>query len=126
MPVRVLVVDDVRDIADTLAVLLGMKGHIHRVAYESGEAIRAAAEFSPELVILDLAMPKIDGLTLVRTLRAMPEAKGAYFAAVTGYADEERRQLAESAGFDRFIVKPISVKLLDELLAVARERRPKP
>ena len=84
MSLRVLVVDDLHDTADSLAVILRRTGHSVRTAYSGGEAISAAAEFQPEVLIVDVAMPGVTGIDLVRKLRSNPAIPPAMVVAITG------------------------------------------
>jgi CheY-like chemotaxis protein len=108
---RLLVVDDNRDAADSLAVLLGLWGHRPRVAYDGASALRAARAEPPDAVLLDLGMPGLDGYDLAHDLRP------AALIAVTGFADRAHRDRADAAGFDHFFVKPVDPADLCELLA---------
>jgi CheY-like chemotaxis protein len=107
---RLLVVDDNRDAADSLAMLLGLWGHEPRVAYDGQTALRAARAEPPDAVLLDLGMPGLDGYDLARDLRP------AALIAVTGYADTAHRERAEAAGFHHFFVKPVDLDALRGLL----------
>jgi two-component system, OmpR family, response regulator len=107
---RLLVVDDNRDAADSLAMLLGLWGHRARVAYDGASALRAAGAEPPDAVLLDLGMPGLDGYDLATDLRP------AALIAVTGYADRAHRDRADAAGFDHFFVKPVDLDALRDLL----------
>src|SRR6476660_3409872 len=107
---RLLVVDDNRDAADSLAMLLGLWGHQARVAYDGPAALRAAEAEPPDAVLLDLALPGRSGYHLAEDLRP------AALIAVTGYADEGLREQARAAGFDHFFVKPVDLEALRGLL----------
>ncbi|CDY76360.1 Chemotaxis protein methyltransferase CheR [Caballeronia glathei] len=120
---RVLVIDDNRDSADSLAMLIGLKGHEARVAYDGAHGLAIAREFLPDLVLVDLAMPDFDGFFVLRELRAQPAFHSATTAAMTGFGQEQDRERSLSAGFDVHLVKPVDIALLDELLASVSERR---
>ncbi|HKB00845.1 MAG TPA: response regulator [Gemmataceae bacterium] len=107
---RLLVVDDNRDAADSLAMLLGLWGHEPRVAYDGQAALRAARAEPPDAVLLDLGMPGLDGYDLAGALRP------AALIAVTGYADPAHRERAAAAGFDHFFVKPVDLDALRVML----------
>ncbi len=113
---RMLIVDDNRDSADTMAMLQGLRGHQTRTAHSGPAAIELAAEFLPEVVLLDIGLPGMDGYEIARKLRAMPELEGALLVAMTGYGSEEDRALSKEAGFDRHLVKPGDLKLLESWL----------
>lgn len=113
---RVLVVDDNHDIAVSLATLLQHCGHDAHTA-ESGEAaLREAPALRPDVMLIDLAMPRIDGLSVARQLRQTPECAATPLVAVSGYSDDEHRQQALAAGFDDFIVKPCPMADLIQVL----------
>jgi CheY-like chemotaxis protein len=114
---RILVVDDNSDAADTLAMVLSLRGYEVRVARDGPEALSAAGEFHPELVLLDIGLPGMDGYAVARALRAGPTQGRVRLVALTGYGrDEDRRRSAE-AGFDDHLVKPIAPEELLHLLA---------
>jgi len=114
---RVLVVDDNRDAAISLAELLGLMGCDTRVAHDGFEGLRAAAEFCPELVFLDIGMPGMNGYETARRMRAEPWGDRVVLVALTGWGQEEDRARARDAGFDRHIVKPATPEALEALLA---------
>src|ERR1043166_10232255 len=99
---RILVVDDDRDTADTLSVLLKKLGHETRGCYDGTSAVEEAQNFRPQLVLLDLAMPDISGMQLVTKLRGLADLRDTPIVAVTGYPDAEHRERAIMAGFDAF------------------------
>jgi PAS domain S-box-containing protein len=115
-PRRVLVVDDNVDSADSLAMLLQVNGHEVRVAYDGPAALREAAAFVPEVVLLDIGLPGMNGYEVARKLREMPEAKGTLLVAQTGWGQAEDRRRSKEAGFDHHLVKPVDVPKLLELL----------
>ena len=120
---RVLIVDDNRDSADSLAMLFEMKGHRAQVAYRGEHAVDAARRLTPHIALIDLAMPGIDGFTVLRTLRALPELRTTRFAAMTGYGQSSDRERTREAGFDVHLVKPVDMALLDEFIALAATPR---
>jgi CheY-like chemotaxis protein len=113
---RVLVVDDNRDAANALAEALEHSGHHVRVAYDGATALRAAAEFRPRLALLDLGLPELDGYELARRLRASRSDDPLLLVAITGYGQDADRKRSAQAGFDRHLVKPVSVA---DVLALA-------
>jgi DNA-binding response OmpR family regulator len=113
----VLVVDDNRDAAETLALLVRAMGHDARHTYEARGALALAREFQPDVALLDIAMPRVNGYELVRELRALDVGKPMLIAAVTGLGHHASREQALGAGFDRFMVKPIGIDNLVELFA---------
>jgi len=122
-PLRVLVVDDNRDAADGLALLLDLHGHETRVAYEAEGALQAAKAFRPDVAILDIGMPVMDGYELARRLRKTPEAEKTVLVAMTGWGQEEDVRKGKEAGFDHHLVKPSEPAVLEKLLAEVAARR---
>jgi signal transduction histidine kinase len=113
---RVLVVDDNVDAAVTLSMLLEANGHQVRVEHDPLEALEGALDTPPQVCLLDIGLPGIDGLELARRLRARPGTAGALLIAVTGYGQESDRQQILAAGFDHHLVKPIDIERLYALL----------
>ncbi|MES2936352.1 MAG: ATP-binding protein [Pseudomonadota bacterium] len=113
---RILVADDNRDAADTLSLLLGLMGHEVRTAYDGTDALAAGQDFRPAIAILDIGMPGMNGYEVARALRAQPWAASLLLVAATGWGDEAARRKALEAGFDRHLVKPVSVDAFEELL----------
>lgn len=113
---RVLVVDDLKPSADTLALMLGALGQAARVAYDGEAAIAAAATYLPDVVFLDIAMPGMDGYEVARQLR-QSLGSNVVLVALTGYGQEQDRQRAFAAGFDQHLIKPTSVDALHHLLS---------
>lgn len=122
-PLRILLVDDNRDSADSLAMLLELKGHEVRIAYEGEAALHVAPRFAPHLAVIDLAMPKMDGYATLAALRAMPELADTMFAAMTGFGHESDRESTAKAGFHVHLVKPVELARFDALLAQVEQRR---
>jgi PAS domain S-box-containing protein len=114
---RVLVVDDNRDAAETLARLVRAMGHDARHTYDARGALALARQFEPDVALLDLAMPRVNGFELARELRSLGLPKPMLIAAVTGLGHRASRERALDAGFDRFIVKPVGIDNLVELFA---------
>jgi PAS domain S-box-containing protein len=116
-PRRVLVVDDNLDAAETLAELLALSGHDVRTAHDGPAALEAAGRFRPEVVLLDIGLPGMDGCEVARRLRGQEGATRALLAALTGYGQEEDRLRSREAGFDTHLVKPVDPKALFALIA---------
>jgi PAS domain S-box-containing protein len=116
---RVLVVDDNRDGADSLAQLLQAHGHDVRTAYDGASAIAEVARFHPQAVLLDLGMPGLDGLETARRLRASQSADPLLLVAVTGWGQARDRSKTRDAGFDGHLVKPVDLADLDALMQAA-------
>ncbi|POR52325.1 PAS/PAC sensor hybrid histidine kinase [Paraburkholderia eburnea] len=123
LPLRVLVVDDNRDSADSLAMLLELKGHDVRVAYSAAQAREWAERFTPDAALIDIAMPEIDGYAALRDLRTLEALAHTVFAAMTGFGQAADIELTRAAGFEMHLVKPVDVSLFDEVLARAAARR---
>jgi CheY-like chemotaxis protein len=113
---RVLVVDDNRDSADSLKLLLQLWGHDAECAYGGEEALATAAGFGPQIVLLDIGLPGMSGYELVGRLRQIPAARDAVFVAVTGYSRPEDRARTAQAGFDHHLVKPVDPGALEALM----------
>jgi DNA-binding response OmpR family regulator len=114
---RVLVVDDNRDAADTLAHLVRLWGHDTRVRYDGCDVLAAAEAFRPDVVLLDIALPTVDGNDLARQFRGRATLRKTTLIAVTGFSDERHRILSAEAGFDHFLLKPTDPGELRQLLA---------
>jgi PAS domain S-box-containing protein len=119
---RVLVVDDNRDAANTIAMLLRKNNYHVEVAYSGESAIDAAISHRPDAVLLDIGLPKIDGYEVARRFRQNPDLKHARIVAVTGYGQDADQQRSHEAGFDAHMVKPVEAKkLYDYLLTVPKQ-----
>jgi CheY-like chemotaxis protein len=113
---RVLVVDDNHDSADSCAMLLEFSGHTVRVAYDGASALKIANEFRPEAALVDIGMPLIDGYEVVARIRALPWGTQSTLIAMTGWGQEEDKRRSLNAGFDHHLTKPIDVDRLAALL----------
>jgi PAS domain S-box-containing protein len=114
---RVLIVDDNRDSADTMAMLLRMIGHEVGTAYDGEQAVEVAGALRPEVVLLDIGMPKLNGYEACRRIRQQPWGQGMYLIALTGWGQEEDRHRTEEAGFNHHLLKPVGSAVLMKLLA---------
>jgi CheY-like chemotaxis protein/two-component sensor histidine kinase len=114
---RILIVDDNWDGADTLGMMLRLMGNDIRTAYDGEEAITAAEEFRPDVVLLDIGLPKLNGYEACRQIREQPWSKGMVLIAVTGWGQEEARRRSHEAGFDKHMVKPVDPQALMKMLA---------
>jgi CheY-like chemotaxis protein len=119
-PRRVLVVDDNRDAADTLAMLVTGLGSAVRVAYEGAAALEIVPVFDPDIVLLDLGMPGMDGYEVARRIRQSPTGANIVLVAVTGWGEEKDQHRTREAGFDLHLVKPVRLDALRALLASLR------
>jgi signal transduction histidine kinase/CheY-like chemotaxis protein len=115
---RILLVDDNRDAADSTAQALSEVGHDVRVAYDGPSALHLSEELEPNLALLDIGLPVMDGYELARRLRAKHSTRSLKLVAVTGYGQKTDRERSRQAGFDAHLVKPVSV---DELLGLVSE-----
>ena len=126
---RMLVVDDLKDSADSLAMILRMLGYEVRTAYDGLEAIAAAEGFRPEVVLLDIGMPRLNGLEACRRIRERPWARDVLIVALTGWGQDDDRRRTSQAGFDAHLVKPADpeaiVKLLGSPRPTASEESPR-
>jgi signal transduction histidine kinase/ActR/RegA family two-component response regulator len=121
---RVLVVDDNRDSADTLAMMLELLGHDAQRLYDPYAAVEAVARFEPQVVFLDIGMPGLNGYELARRLRAAPGGGALTLVAVTGWGQPEDRRRTHEAGFDHHLVKPPEVDAIQRVCALQPEREP--
>ena len=114
---RVLVVDDNVDAADSLAMALRLSGQEVRVAYDGEAALAIAAELNPQAVLLDIGMPVMDGYLVARRLRQAESTRLSLLIAVTGWGQDEDRRRSREAGFDHHLVKPVDPGVLVPLIA---------
>jgi signal transduction histidine kinase/CheY-like chemotaxis protein len=117
---RVLVVDDDRDVADSFVMLLETLGAKVRVVYSGQSALEVVAAFKPELVFLDLGMPKMDGWETARRIRQLPDGGSMLLIAMTGWGQEKDRHRTREAGFDEHLVKPLELSQVQTLVARLR------
>jgi CheY-like chemotaxis protein len=114
---RILVVDDNRDSADSLAMLLKVMGNEVSTAYDGEQAVQVAGASKPDVVLLDIGMPKLNGYDACRRIREQSWGTGMFLIALTGWGQEEDRRRTEAAGFNHHIVKPVDPADLVKLLA---------
>jgi PAS domain S-box-containing protein len=114
---KVLVVDDNRDSAMSLAMLLELTGNETHTAYDGLEAVEAAATLRPDVVLLDIGLPKLNGYEAARKIREQPWGKSMVLVALTGWGQEEDRRRSEEVGFNAHMVKPVELAALQKLLA---------
>jgi signal transduction histidine kinase/ActR/RegA family two-component response regulator len=117
---RVLVVDDNRDAAASLAMILSLVGHDTRTAQDGLEALELAEAFRPDVLLLDIGLPKLNGYDACRRIRAQPWGKDIFIVAVTGWGQEEDRRRSQEAGFNHHLVKPVDFGCLEKLLATLK------
>jgi PAS domain S-box-containing protein len=123
---RLLIVDDLKDTADSLAALMRIKGHEVHTAYDGEAAVEMAASVRPEVIVLDLGLPIMNGYEVCRAVRRLPAGDSIFIVALTGWGQPSDRQRTEDAGFDWHLVKPVDgdalANLLSQAPAMARPR----
>lgn len=119
-----LVVDDNQDAAVSLAMMLNIMGNETRTAHDGLEAVRVALEFKPDLVLLDIGMPRLNGYDACRRIREQPGGSDTILVALTGWGQDEDRQRSKAAGFDGHMVKPVDPAALQLFLAGAKTPPP--
>jgi len=120
---RILVVDDDKDSTEMLASLLQLTGHTATMAHDGLEAIRQAEEFRPDVVLLDLSLPEVDGYEVARRIRQQRWGREMVLIAITGWGQDSDRHRTRQAGFDRHLVKPVDASALCQLLvALTRQK----
>jgi PAS domain S-box-containing protein len=120
---RVLVVEDNIDSAEMLAIMLQLEGHQVRTAHDGSNAIKVAITFRPDVALIDIGLPEMDGYEVARRLRELPQTQKMVLIALTGYGQAEDRRRTRDAGFDHHLVKPVEPDALEALLnSIARGR----
>jgi CheY-like chemotaxis protein len=120
---RILIVDDNRDAADSLVMLLRIMGNDTRTAYDGQEGVAVAEEFRPDAMLLDIGLPKLNGYEACRRIREQSWGKKVFLIAVTGWGQEEDRRRSHEAGFNEHMVKPVDPQDLMKLLAGFQQGR---
>ena len=120
-PRRILVVDDDRDAVRCLAMLLKAAGHEVHTAHDGSTALKSAQQWPPEVVLLDIGLPRMDGYEAARRLRTLPGREDVLLVAMTGYGQEEDRNRSREAGFDFHLVKPVDLTELQRVLSTRPE-----
>lgn len=124
---RILVVDDERDVADSLGIMLGLEGHEVKVAYDGESALVLVGDFIPQVILVDLGMPRMDGYELARKLREREELALAQLVAVSGYAQPSDRERSKAAGIHHHLAKPVDplalLAFIEQLDDAAPDRR---
>lgn len=115
---RILVVDDNRDAADGMAILLNRLGNQVCAAYGGAEALLTFPAFRPDVVLLDLGMPGMNGYEVARQIRALPNGKPVLLIALTGFSSREDKRLSREAGIDHHSVKPVDAIILQRLIEI--------
>ena len=114
---RILVVDDNHDSALSLAMMLSIMGHDTRTAHDGESAVTTAESFRPEVVLLDIGLPKLNGYEVAQRIRETAWGKSMFLIAVTGWGQEEDRQRSSEVGLNVHMVKPVEPAALERLLA---------
>ena len=114
---RILVADDNLDAAESLAILLTLEGNETRTAHDGLEALDVAAAFRPDVILLDIGMPKLNGYEVCRSIRQQAWGKNMVVIALTGWGQEGDRRKSHAAGFDFHLIKPVDLDVLNKLLA---------
>jgi CheY-like chemotaxis protein len=114
---RFLIADDNQDSADSMAILLRMSGHDVQIAYDGEEALRVAEAFAPQVALLDIGMPRLNGHEVAQALRGRPGGRDLILIAATGWGQEEDRRRSLETGFDAHLVKPVDHEALLRLVA---------
>jgi PAS domain S-box-containing protein len=120
---RILVVDDNVDAAQSLAMLLEMSGNETRLVHDGGAVAEVTEAYRPEVVLLDIGLPTLDGFEVCRRLRARPDAASLTIIAMTGWGQDEDRRKSREAGFDGHLVKPVDFEQLERVMAERKARR---
>ena len=115
-PRRILVVDDNRDSASTLSMILVHWGHEVRTEFDGEAAIATSEAFRPEVILLDIGLPKLDGYEVCRRISKEPWSEGITVIALTGWGQDEDKARAREAGFQHHLVKPVDFSKLQELI----------
>ncbi len=121
---RILIVDDNRDAAESLAELLAVTGHTPATAHDGIEAVEAAEAFQPEIILLDIGLPGMDGYECCRAIRKQPWGRPIWIVGTTGWGQDEDRRKSKQAGFDAHLVKPVDPKALLSLMTSLPPSRP--
>jgi CheY-like chemotaxis protein len=119
---KILVVDDNRDAADTLAHLLRTLGHEVEIAYDGSLAVAIARRLRPDIILLDLALPSLDGYRVAEEIKADPASNKTLIVAVTGLASEQDRARAHAVGIDVYLVKPVDPRFIESFVGDARTK----
>jgi CheY-like chemotaxis protein len=122
-PQRILVADDNHDAAEALSLQLQIAGHEVRTAHDGVQALAIAEKFDPNIVLLDLGMPRLDGYEVARRIRMRPEGRRVTLIALTGWGQQQDRDRTSAAGFDGHLVKPVAEAHLFRALATAADTR---
>lgn len=123
MPTRVLIADDDAAAAAMLAAFVTGNGDTAYLAHDGAMALRMGVDLQPDVILLDISMPGMNGYETCRQLRANPRSTGAFIVALTGWGQDKDKLHAMKSGFDAHLTKPADLDLLEKLLAEASERK---
>ena len=115
---RILIVDDNRDAADSLSEMLKLMGNDTRTAYDGQQGVDLAGEYRPDVILLDIGLPRLNGYEACRLIREQPKGNGVVLIALTGWGQDEDRRRSHEAGFDHHMVKPVDPQALMSMIAV--------
>jgi PAS domain S-box-containing protein len=122
--VRALIVDDNVDAAESLSLLLNLEGHTTSIAHNGLDALGKVPEFRPDIVLLDIGLPGMNGYDVARAIRSLPGPENTTFlVAITGWGSAEDRRRSTTAGFDEHLTKPVDISMIELLLTTLRTRR---
>lgn len=121
-PRRIMVIDDNLDAAESMEMCLQLYGHEVKVAIDGASALEVAKTFQPEIMLIDIGLPDLDGFEVARRVRRIPGQSGVLLIALTGYGQEEYRRRSEEAGFDHHVLKPIDLRKLQSLISMFASR----
>ncbi len=124
IPRRILVVDDNHDQVESMAMLLRYLGHEVQMAENGSDAVKAAEAFQPDIVLLDIGLPGMNGYDVARRIREQPRLRNALLVAQTGWGEEEARRRSHEAGFNYHLVKPVSLESLVEIMGTLPNKKP--
>jgi two-component system, OmpR family, response regulator len=116
MPCRIVVADDNQDSADTLAVLLELEGHEVRTALNGQQALNIILTFKPQVALLDIAMPGMDGYEVAKRVRSIPWREPITLIALTGHGQPQDKARAIAAGFDHHLLKPVAPGIVEDVI----------
>lgn len=120
--VKILVVDDNVDAADSLSLLLQLSGHELTVAHDGAEALRLLEQDVPDMILLDIGLPGMNGYEVARRVRELPALAQTRLIAMTGYGQESDKEAAAAAGFDAHLVKPVDYEMLTRMIEALRRQ----
>ena len=115
-------VEDSEDSAESLAMLVRLQGHDARTAHDGREALAVADAYRPDLALIDIGLPDMDGYEVARRMRETPDLAGMVLVALTGYSGADDRLRSQAAGFDQHLIKPVDFGELERLLGSLRRR----